>query len=65
MVKGWSYSNGAELATQLGLMPKPGEGKPGDKGAAAKPGDKPATAATPATTAKPADKPATKPADKK
>jgi len=63
MVKGWSYGNGAEMAMQLGLMPKPGEGKPGDKGAAAKPGDKPATAAkpgdkpaTPATTAKPADK---------
>jgi steroid delta-isomerase-like uncharacterized protein len=69
MVRGWSYSNGAEFAQQMGLMPTP---KPaGDKGATpAKPGDKPAdkgaTPAKPATPATPSDKGATpaKPADK-
>lgn len=66
LVHGWSYSNGAEFAQQMGLMPTPK--KADDK---AKPGDKPATTAKPADTkatpAKPADKPATpaKPADKK
>lgn len=50
MVKGWSYSNGAEFAQQMGLMPMP---KPAaDKNA--KPGDKPADKG--ATPAKPADK---------
>jgi steroid delta-isomerase-like uncharacterized protein len=59
MVHGWSYSNGAEFAQQMGLMPTP---KPA---AAAKAGDKPADAK--ATPAKPADPKATpaKPADKK
>lgn len=70
MVHGWSYSNGAEFAQQMGLMPSPKKAddkaaKPGDKPATtAKPGDKPAD--TKAAPAKPADKatPA-KPADKK
>jgi steroid delta-isomerase-like uncharacterized protein len=56
MVKGWSYSNGADFMQQLGKMPGPGAGKPA---AAAKPTDtKPATPAA----AKPAD---TKPTDTK
>jgi steroid delta-isomerase-like uncharacterized protein len=61
MVKGWAYSNGADFAMQLGLMPKPGGA------AAGKPGDKPAAGGAPAT-AKPGDKApvtAPKPADKK
>jgi steroid delta-isomerase-like uncharacterized protein len=73
IVHGWSYSNGAEFAQQMGLMPTPK--KADDK--AAKPGDKPADkGATPAKPATPSDKDATpakpatpatpaKPADKK
>lgn len=72
MVHGWSYSNGAEFAQQMGLMPTPK--KADDKGA--KPADKGATPAKPATPATPSDKGATpakpatpatpaKPADKK
>jgi len=65
LVRGWGYSNAADMMQQMGLMPAPGAAKPGDKGAMpAKPGDKPADKG--ATPAKPADKatPA-KPADKK
>jgi steroid delta-isomerase-like uncharacterized protein len=54
MVKGWSYSNGADFMQQLGKMPGPGAGKPADKKPSdAKPVAKPADA-------KPADKPAAK-----
>jgi len=35
MVRGWAYSNGADFAQQLGLMPAPSAGKKAD----AKPGD--------------------------
>ena len=55
MVKGWAYSNGADFAMQLGLMPKPGGApatKAGDKPAAGKPADTKA----PVTAPKPADK---------
>ena len=31
MVKGWSYSNGADFMQQLGMIPKPGEAKSGEK----------------------------------
>lgn len=31
MVHGWGYSNGADFMQQLGMMPKPGEAKAGDK----------------------------------
>jgi len=46
MVKGWSYSNGADFMQQLGMMPKPGEAKaggdkkPADAKAAPAAGDK-------------------------
>jgi steroid delta-isomerase-like uncharacterized protein len=54
MVKGWAYANGADFAMQLGLMPKPGEAKPGDKKAAEpKAGD---TKGAAAPTGKPAVK---------
>ena len=52
-VKGWTYANGGEMMTQLGLMPQPGakpaDAKPADpKAAPAKPADaKPATPAAP------------------
>jgi steroid delta-isomerase-like uncharacterized protein len=69
IVKTWSYSNGADFAQQLGLMPQPGAKKAGekpagDKAAAGAPADKkpagtPADA-KPATDKKPADKPAEK-----
>ncbi len=71
LVKGWSYSNGADFMQQLGLMPSPGAkagAKPADTKAPAT-GAKPADTKAPATGAKPADTkaPATgaKPADKK
>lgn len=52
MVHGWTYANGMEFASQLGLMPAHGEksekdkDKATDKGAAAKPAAKPAAPAT-------------------
>lgn len=49
MVKGWVYSNGADFMQQLGMMPKAGEAKAGDK----KPAD--AKAAPAAVDKKPAD----------
>jgi steroid delta-isomerase-like uncharacterized protein len=58
VVKGWSYGNSAEMMTQLGLMPQPGDKKADPKAATpAKPADpKAGTPATPATPAKPAEK---------
>lgn len=60
MVRGWAYANGADMAMQLGLMPKPGAapaGKPGDKPAAGgAPAGKPGDTKTPVTAPKPADK---------
>lgn len=49
VVKGWSYSNGADFMQQLGLMPSPGaaKGTAGEK--------KPADAKAPAGEKKPAD----------
>ena len=71
LVHGWTYANGFEFATQLGLAPKPGAekgAKAGDKAAPAKPADKagPAKPADKAAPAKPADKaaPAAPPAKK-
>jgi steroid delta-isomerase-like uncharacterized protein len=61
MVKGWSYSNGAEFMQQLGLAPKPPAAKPADpKAATATPGDK-----KPADTKAGDKKPDAKPAEKK
>lgn len=52
MIRGWSYGNGAEMMTQLGLMPQPGakaDAKAADpKAAPAKTDAKPATPAAPA-----------------
>ena len=55
LVHGWTYANGVEFATQLGIMPPPGAkgdkgAKAGDKGAPAKPAPKAGAdkAATPA-----------------
>jgi steroid delta-isomerase-like uncharacterized protein len=73
LVKGWSYSNGADFMQQLGQMPAPGATKTGAKPADAKAGAKPTDPkATPAAGAKPADAKApaagagaVKPAEKK
>jgi steroid delta-isomerase-like uncharacterized protein len=59
LVKGWSYSNGADFAQQLGLAPKPGEAKAGDTKAADK------KAAAPAGDKKAADTKAAPAGDKK
>lgn len=58
MVKGWSYSNGADVMQQLGAMPAPGAAKAGDKKAAD-------TKAAPAGDKKAADTKAAPAGDKK
>ena len=51
LVKGWGYSNGADFAMQLGLMPKPGDAKAAPATGDKKPADK-----KPADTKAPAKK---------
>ena len=68
LVKGWSYSNGADFMQQLGMMPKPGgdaKAAPAGDAKTAPAADKKAAPAGDAKAAPAADKKAAPAADKK